>query len=174
MEASGHRKFGRAICKKFDLPIKYREWARAPDFRFIWKTHKQNKYLHRFTYHGMDNVEDVIGKTIEKKMLPYEDKYSKEVVALVASHTFADLFNAPIVPSYPNNLKFKWVPKHKRKYIKVALDDPKNLDELFEDIISSFRQPEDLTDRMVREYRDLPSRKGWLIRIIEKHYKRYG
>lgn len=171
MEKSGHRKFGKAICERFDIPIEYKEWTIAPDLRFIWVTERQNRYLHRFTYHGMDNVKSVIEKSIEKDILPYEDKYSNEVLTLVASHTFADLFNGPIIPSYPNNYKFKWVPGHKRKYLKVALNDPDNLDDFFENLLSLYRHPEELTINMIREYRELPYRKGWMVKKFEEHYK---
>jgi len=172
MFASGHRKFGEVFIEHYDLPID-KEWARAPDYGIYFEDSDVNKYLHRFTLHGMDNVEYCIKKIREKGLIEYDDDYKDEIRCLVVSHTFLDLFNFLIFPSYPKCKEFKFIPKQLRRYPIVALDDPDNLDILFECIINRLNDSDSLKleSKMRVEYDNLPWKSGELINEIVEHYE---
>jgi len=176
MLISGHRSFGRQLCKRFEVPDRreYRDWSIVPDMRFWWETRRQNRYLHRFTLHGMPNVGKAVERGAESDLVKWKDEYEDEIRALVVSHSFLDLFNAPIVPSYPRSRDFKYIPKQKRRYIKVALNDPPHLDELFKDMLLGFETPLEVEEQMRAEYHALPDEKGWMVRKIEEHYDKHS
>jgi len=169
----GHLIFGDKVIEKFDITIN-REWARAPDYGVWFEEPDVNKLLHRFTLHGMDNVEKCIDAIREKGLIEYDKKYEDEIRALVVSHSFLDLFNAPIVPSYSRFWDFKFVFEQFLSYTKVALDDPPGLDGLFEKIVDESRSLSDLEQKMREEYEMVPWKKGELTEKIVEHYKKHG
>jgi len=169
----GHRIFGDKVIEKFDLPID-REWAVAPDYGVWFEDPDVNKFLHRFTLHGMGNVKKCIDVIREKGLIDYDQEYESEIRALVVSHSFLDLFNAPILPSYPKSNDVKVVFKHILKYPKFGLNDPPGLGELFEEIVEESSSIFDLETKMRKEYKMLPWKKGELTEKIVEHYREYG
>ena len=169
----GHLIFGDEVIEKFDLTID-REWAMAPDYGVWFEEPDVNRLLHRFTLHGMDNVEKCIDAVRENCLIEYDKKYEDEIRALVVSHSFLDLFNAPIVPSYSRSCDFKVVFDQLLSYTKVALDDPPGLDGLFEKIVGECNSPVDLENKMREEYEMAPEKKGELTQKIVEHYKKHG
>lgn len=177
MQKEGHRKFGKIFVEEYDVPIDP-EWARAPDYGVWFKEESLNYIFHRFTLHGMSNVDKTIELIKERDLINYKEEYRDEIRTLVVSHNFLDLFNGIIFPSCPSSLEFKLIPNQILKYPIVCLDDPDNLDKIFREIITdSFSEERDvigLNINMRKEYSDLPWEKGKLIKKILKHYKKYS
>jgi len=169
----GHLIFGDKVIERFQIPID-REWAMAPDYGVWFEEPDVNRFLHRFTLHGMDNVEKCIDAVREKGLIEYDADRRDEIRALVVSHSFLDLFNAPIVPSYSRSSDFKFVFDQLLSYTKVALDDPPGLDGLFEKIVGESNSLVDLESRMRKEYEMAPWEEGELTEKIVEHYKKYG
>jgi len=169
----GHLIFGDKVIERFDLPID-RKWAMAPDYGVWFEEPDVNKLLHRLTLHGMDNVEKCIDAVREKGLIEYDTDRRDEIRALVVSHSFLDLFNAPIGPSYSRSWDFKFVFEQLLSYTKVALDDPPGLDGLFGEIVGECNSLADLEKKMREEYEMAPWEKGELTDRIVEHYKKYG
>ncbi len=169
----GHLIFGDKVIEKFDLTID-REWAMAPDYGVWFEEPDVNRFLHRLTLHGMENVERCIDAIREKDLIEYDADRRDEIRALVVSHSFLDLFNTPIVPSYSRSSDFKFVFDQLLSYTKVALDDPPGLDGLFEKIVGESNSLVDLESRMRKEYEMAPWEEGELTEKIVEHYKKYG
>lgn len=173
MNRYGHIKFGKIVCEEFDVPKEYKEWAVAPDYKFIWRTKEQNKYLHRFTYHGMPNVDKLIEKARKSDSFPYRDEYKEEIELMVVSHSFFDLFNSIIVPSYPKNSKFKYVPGMGKYYLKPRVKDPDELESLFRYFVRERGSPTRLKTEMLVDYKLLPNSEGELVTALKNHYDKY-
>jgi len=169
----GHLIFGDEVIERFQIPID-REWTIAPDYGVWFEDPDVNKLLHRFTLHGMGNVEKCIDVIREKGLIEYDQEYEDEIRALVMSHSFLDLFNGPILPSYPRSTDVKFVYKHILKYPRVALNDPSGLDELFEEIVGESSSIFDLEKKMREEYEMVPWETGELTQKIVEHYKKHG
>jgi len=169
----GHLIFADKVIERFDLPID-REWAMAPDYGVWFEEPEVNRYLHRFTLHGMNNVEKCIDVMRQKGLIEYHADRRKEIRALVVSHSFLDLFNGPVVPSYPSSIDFKFVFDQLSRYSDVALDDPPWLDELLEEMVDEVDSLSDLEKKMIEEYEMLPWKKGELTERIVEHYREHG
>jgi len=168
----GHLIFGEKVVEKFDLPIDT-SWALALDYGVWFESHDINLYLHRLTLHGMDNVEKCMEVMRETGLIEYDPEYREEIRTLVVSHSFLDLFNGPILPSYPSSTDFKFIFDQLGSYAKVALNDPPLLDELFEEIVDEADSLSDLEEMMIEEYEMLPWKKGKLTERILEHYREH-
>ena len=168
----GHLIFGDKVIEKFDLTIN-KEWARAPDYGVWFEEPDVNRYLHRFTLHGMENVVKCIDAIRENGLIEYDAECRDKIRALVVSHSFLDLFNAPIVPSYSGSWDFKFVFEQLVSYTKVALDDPPGLDGLFEEIVGESNSLVGLEKKMREEYEMAPWEMGELTQKIVEHYKKH-
>ncbi len=166
----GHLIFGDKIIEKFDLTID-RQWAMAPDYGVWFEDRDVNLFLHRFTLHGMDNVEKCINVVREKGLIEYDPDRREEIRTLVVSHSFLDLFNGIVVPSYPGSTDLKFVFDQVRRYRSFALDDPSGLDELFEEIVGEFNSLQDLEEKMKEEYKMVPWKTGEMTDRIVEHYE---
>jgi len=166
----GHLIFGKVFCEKFNLPEDLFVWAKAPDVA-IWLDELSNVVFHRYTLHGLPNVDKAIKVARKKNVfvevdlersspyflpLEYSEEFRSEVVTLVVSHSFLDTLNGPVPPSYPKSREFKLIPEQIKRYIRVALNDPDSLRDLFEDIIDDYDDQLRLREQMIREYNDLP------------------
>lgn len=159
----GHYIFGDVVCEHFNIPNKYRNWAAIPDMKYFSNNHYTWLLLHRWSLHGMPNIPICIEQG--KQTAPYEKEYEDIIELLVTSHTYLDVFNGPIVPSYPKSWEFKYIDDLKWKYIKDPLDDPDGLKEVFKDIMLS--NPSDLKHQLVKEYEKLPKHGDITEAILE-------
>jgi len=177
-----HEKFAEKICEKFDKPKKYTVWALAPDHGFWLNTYRANRLGHRFTLHGFDNVNKAIELLKEKALFHYSAEDEDIIKTAVASHTFLDLFNFWVVPSYPNSSDFRGIKEQRKYYIKSGFSHffPKSYQqpnpskdewvEVFDEILDEFDSIEELDKDMRYEFYKLPY-KGFMIEKILKLYK---
>ena len=174
-----HELFVEKMCEEFDKPKKYTNWATAPDYGFWLKSRGANRFGHRFTLHGFDNVLPAIDVLKGEDKFEYDLEYDTMIRTGVASHTFLDLFNFYVVPSYPKSSDLAYLPDRTGYYIKCGFShfNPKTYqqthptleewDRTFESIVSEYENIEDLNLAMVEEFYALPD-KGWMIeRILE-------
>jgi len=171
MLSSGHRCFGEVFCDKFGIPDKYKIWARAPDFGYWLKDRKWNYYLHRFTLHGYPNSFNCIKLFKNDDRFPYDEDYCYEISVLVRSHTYLDLFNSFLVPSYPNSADFKYIKEQHKTYLEPMSDDPDNIKEIFEEVLDSFTGVSDLDVYFTNEFTRLPEEKTFFTEKIIEGYK---
>lgn len=174
MEYLGHKTFGEEFCEHFDVPQEYYVWAYAPDWGY-YLSHEHNVYLHRFTLHGFNNVQTCINLLKDKVHFPYDDEYLDVINALVVSHTYLDLFNNYIVPSYPRSGTFKGLPEQRGYYLKVLLgyikgDVPKPSEQeyrnAFKKILNGFSDPWDIEWYMTEEFKGLPQNRTQITEIL--------
>lgn len=156
----GHYIFGEVLCDHFDIPMDLHIWAKIPDAK-IYKPDEFTRFLfHRWTLHGFSNVDTCIIKGgSESNKYEYKRKYDSEIRCMIISHTYLDLFNGPIVPSYPESRSINILPSHLFKYPLVALNDPpeEKLKETFESIIGTYSSADELAKDLKKEYKMLPN-----------------
>lgn len=171
MLSSSHKMFGMVVSKTFDVDVDW-NWARAPDYGIWFKSPKVNKYLHRFTLHGLPNIYKTIEIIRDKELLDFKISNYGAILCLVVSHNYLDLFNGPIMLSYPYNYEIKYIKEQIPYYKGYSIKDPKDVKELFTDIVNSFDSIEDLTEEMVNEYKSLPQKHSGLTQTIIDFYKK--
>jgi len=171
MLTEGHRKFGRAVVEEFELSEELVEWAVAPDYGYLFSKPEGNKIIHRWTVHGLSNVDKCIDLLKDKDQFYYREELNKQIETLIVSHNFLDLFNFIIHPSYPKNRKFKYIPDQTKRLWRVGWEDPYDLDILFSRIVKEYETVEELGIKMIEEYNLLPKEKGHLVKWIEAWYK---
>lgn len=168
----GHLIFGEVLCNYLDIPIDLHNWAKIPDAKFYKPNEFTNFLFHRWTLHGFANIDTCIVKGVESDKYRFEKKYEEEIRCLIASHTFLDLFNGPIVPSYPDSSSINLIPRQLPKYLLVALNDPADDDlrEVFTEIVSEYECAPLLAHDFEVEYRQLPMKEGDMVRRIRNIY----
>jgi len=171
MLSSGHRCFGEVFCDKYGIPDEYKIWARAPDFGYWLKDRNWNYFLHRLTLHGYPNAYNCIKLFKYDDRFPFEEKYGYEISVLVRSHTYLDLFNGFLIPSYPNSKDFKYIKEQYRTYLKPMIEDPVNVKEIFEEALYKFDRVTDLDIYLTNEFNRLPEEKTFFTEKIIEGYK---
>jgi len=167
----GHYVFADVVCEHFNIPERYKDWCAIPDMKYFSDDHYTWLLLHRWSLHGMPNIPTCIEQGKVTGYAPYSEKHRCAIETLVASHTYLDVFNGPVVPSYPNSFEFKYVDDLKWKYIKDPLNDPDGLREVFEDIVEPFVNIEDFKHHIIKEYDKLPKHSGKTTDAILELYR---
>jgi len=167
MVGVGHTAFGEEFCEKFDVgDYNFVEWAYAPDYGYYFGE-DWNMLMHRFTLHGLDNVQSCIDLLKDEEVFDYDEDYELEIKTLIASHTYLDTFNFYVVPSYPHSSKFVRQKNRGWYYIKAgfghfvpkyrAYSPPKEeWKDKFSKILSSFPNPSVLYDFISDEVDRMP------------------
>jgi len=167
-----HELFVEKMCEEFDKPKKYTNWGKAPDYGY-WFSDFGNRVMHRFTLHGMANVQPCIDLLREKSMFEYDEKEDEFIKTAVASHSYLDLFNFWALPSYPKNWHYGYVSGQRKYYVKSLFShffpdryqQPRPTD-----VISWFDTVEELKVHMVEEYYEVPDDKGFMTEKILNLY----
>lgn len=173
MDWNAHRMFGYVISDRFDLPYRgFIEWTILPDMRYYQDRYFKYLLFHRWTLHGPENIETVIDQGKESRYVEYYEAYDLYIRCLIMSHTYLDLFNYVIHPSYPGNTRFKYIKEQIPLILRFrTLKAPKGLKEVLMEMASLHQNPHDLLHTMLLEYYALPEKKYW-IRQILKLYRR--
>ena len=165
-----HRLFGRIIADRFDLPKEgFIEWTVLPDFRYYKKRSWQNTFLHRFTSHGLDNIDVCIkqGKEIDKVI--YDEEYDNYIRCLLISHNYLDVFNWILHPSYPNSREFKFIWAQIPRILTFrTLKDP-DIEDILNDMVYNHESIDDLNSTMIKEYKKLSKVTGYMKKILKKY-----
>lgn len=175
--------FGNVVVDKYDLPSDMREWARIPDYGIWFKDPDRNKWMHRFTLHGMGNVDKAIKIGRERELILYDKEYKSQILTMVVSHTFLDVFNCPILPSYPSSRSVKFTFKRIKAYSKIPVSifkkgepiGPPDPDEGWEELFREWLEEhghEGLRMRMVKEHNALPMKRGQLVNDVLSLYEK--
>jgi len=171
MRTSGHLSFGTSFCNRFDIPIEYNYWAIAPDYGYFFEHDFIIPFTHRFTLHGYPNIEECFRLFKDNSDFDYDSEFEYEIYALIMSHTYLDLFNAPIFPSYPKHREFKYLKNHKKFYITPWLSDPDNITDVFEEVIWEFDTVDSVINYFLDEYERLPNEKTFFTdKILEAYH----
>lgn len=164
----GHLLFGKKVCEHFDLPKHLYKWADAPDSGVWLKDGVINKLFHRFTLHGVSNIDRCIEVVRDKGLIEYDDDYEQEIKTLVISHTYLDTFNGFVIPSYPEAVEFKFIKENLPYYFTNCMEDPDGLGDAFDDILSEIDYISSLKAYLTVEYESLPQHHTWMTeRILE-------
>lgn len=151
-----HMKYGEIFCEHFDIDKDFSNWSTVPDYKFYLKSKMQNKFFHRFTNHGVDNTIHTVKLAKDNDKFYFDKDYLPEIYHLVLSHSYLDLFNSIIIPSYPNNYEFNYIPEQWVQYITPLSSAPDDISEAFKSIIYEYNDVNMLTENLAYEYRNLP------------------
>lgn len=180
--ATTHEMFVEKVCEKFDRPKKYINWGRGPDYGY-WFSDFGNRVMHRFTLHGMKNIQSCIDLLREKDKFEYDEEDDDLIRVAVASHSYLDLFNFWVVPSYPKSGDLKYIPEQKGYYLKSGFShffperfqqptpSQEEWGEAFEEILEWFDDLENLMIYLEEEYYRQPDRKGCVTKKILDLYR---
>ena len=171
MDWKTHRMFGYMIADHFDMPVyDFIEYTILPDLRFYQDYFLKHVLFHRWTLHGPENIDAVIEKGKKSKYVKYNPEHDKYIRCLIMSHSYLDLFNFVLHPSYPGNYSFTYIRSQLAKIITFrTVRTPKGLDIVLNKMIRLHKDPYDLFHTMLIEYRSLPDKLYW-IRQISKLY----
>jgi len=171
MQISGHQKFGAAVCDRFDAPDELIEWAVVPDMGFWFTNPYKKKIFHRWTLHGLENVDKAI-EMGKKRGIEYSEEYSELIETILISHSYLDMFNGPLGPySYPNYLGLKIIPQQALYYPIVALSDPDGIGEVFLGMMGSVESLDELRSLMVDGLESPFSDHRWMTKAIMDAYR---
>jgi len=169
MDWQSHRMFGKIIAEQYGLPIhNYLEYTILPDLRYYKESYFKYVFFHRWTLHGPENIDTVIDQGKYLRYVEYNAEYDNYIKCLIMSHSYLDLFNFIIHPSYPGNYGFTYIRSQLPKIFTFrAIKAPKGLDNVLQDIVKSHSGPFDLFHTMLIEYRCLPEKKYWVRQILK-------
>jgi len=173
MNWASHRLFGRIIAEQYGLPIAgYIEWTIMPDMQYYKDSYWRHILLHRISLHGPENIGVVIDQGRQSRYVVYKEGWELYIRCLVMSHSFLDLFNFIIVPSYPGKFGFTFIREQLPRILSLTtIEAPDGLSDALRLMVSHHRGPEDLLHTMLLEYRELP-KVGWYMEQILKLYRR--
>ncbi len=171
MISEGHKAFGRALNEVFDVPERFIKWTVGPDYGYWLKYGGLRKIFHRFTLHGLDNVENCIQLLKSEDKFIYDEDYRLEIEFMVASHSYLDLFNGPIGPSYKSNLEFKGIPRQTKHYLRPLAKPPDGLEEALEEGLKEFKTIEEAKGFIEEEYQNIPGEYRYFTKNILTLYK---
>ena len=180
MEKDAHLIFGEKFCQRFDIPEKYAIWAYAPDLGYYFGDELAT-FLHRFTLHGFKNANKCIELLRETDqsgyIFPYNTDNDKAIQVLVYSHSYLDLFNAPLLPSFPYRREYTSIPSQKSYYAKSAISyaipgwdpwpDRDKLADRFEEILATFYSIDAFESSIILETELLPTHGFITKRILD-------
>jgi len=171
MDWYSHRLFGHTIAEQYGLPVyRFLEYTILPDLEFYQRSVFKYFLFHRWALHGPENIDAVIEKGKRSRYVKYDSQYDGYIRCLIMSHTYLDLFNFVIHPSYPGKYGVTFIRSQLPKILTFrTVVAPKGLKEVLQEMAQLHRDPYDLFHTMLIEYRALPDRLYW-VRRIQKLY----
>jgi len=173
MDWESHRMFGRLIANQYDEPVDgYLEWTIMPDMQYFKLSAWRHTFLHRTSLHGADNIDAVIahGKRFPQ-YVRYSPSRAKYIRCLIMSHSYLDLFNFIIHPSWPHNRHFRFLWRQIPRIFKLGtLFAPPGLRDVLAQMVRQHRNAWDLYHTMLMEYLGAPE-EGLYVQKILKLYE---
>ena len=179
MQTETHKKFGRIILARYlggydDLVSGPKNlltnWTVLPDKKYNKGTRFGTVLLHRWSLHGIRNIDATIeaGKNAPD-WVRYDKEHDTLIRCLIMSHYWLDLFNFVIHPSRPSSWDFKYIPDQVPKILTFGtVSDPAGIEDVLKRMVDEHPRLEDLLMTMLEEYMDLPDRTGeYLKRVLQ-------
>lgn len=166
----GHYLFGKVLCDLFDLPLEMYNWGIIPDMKYLTDDHYTWLLLHRVSLHGSKNIDYCIEIGKKRDKFLYIEKYHNAIECMILSHSYLDVFNGIVIPSYPKSYEVKYIPERMSKYIFSPLDDPDGIEDKFVDLMIDYETPAEFMKDMKKEYLDLPRNVGDMTKSILELY----
>lgn len=172
MKWDAHRLFGEIIARRFGKPVDgYLDWTVIPDMYRKHHTYSGYLLLHRWSLHGPRNIGEAISQGIQSGQVEFRRSQVAYIRALIMSHTFLDLFNFVIHPSWPDSWDFKYVPGQVGRILSFrSLRTPAGLETALDRMVGMHASPGDLFWTMLWEYQGLPRVTGLHVREILRLY----
>ena len=172
MKWDAHKLFGEIIARRFNQPLDgYLNWTIIPDIYRDHHTYAGNLLLHRWSLHGPGNIGEAIRQGIDSCQVEYRDCRKVYIRALILSHTYLDLLNFVIHPSWPNSWGFTYVPGQVSRILTLrSLHTPEGLENALDRMCGLHASLDDLHMTMLTEYWSLPRITGYYMQEILRLY----
>jgi len=171
MQIETHEVFGNLLVNRWygEPDERLTNWAILPDKKYNKGTRFGTVLLHRWSLHGIRNIDATIEAGKQSGWVRYDKEHDTLIRCLIMSHYWLDLFNFVIHPSRPSSWDFKYIPEQVPKILTFGtVSDPTGVEDVLERMVDEHPRPEDLMMTMLKEYRDLPYRTGkYLKRVLQ-------
>lgn len=169
MDWDAHRTFGRIIADQYGKPVDgYMDWTILPDLRYYKESYFKYLIFHRWTLHGPENINVVIDQGKHSSRVTYDEENDYYIRCLIMSHSFLDLFNFVLHPSYPGAYGLVYIPQQLWRIMTFqAMKAPSGLARVLQEMASLHSGPADLFYTMLGEYRALPNKGYWIKQLLK-------
>jgi len=174
MRMATHKIFGEMVLRQYNIPLdlKLINWAVLPDKRYGYDSFFQSVLLHRWSFHGIENIPAAIEEGKRSDLVTYSEELKSLIWCLLMSHSYLDLFNFILHPSRPNKFTFTWIPNQLHRFFTLqTVKEPDGTLNVLQSMLDQTPHYKDLSYLMLTEYRNLPSIGVWMKEILSLYNK---